>query len=57
MQKGKRQRVPSVLYNWHQPLRHWEATLKRMASIHETPRLAWYDLQVLAIAMLLRFAR
>jgi hypothetical protein len=42
---------------WQLPLRQCEATLKRMASIDKAVRLGWFDLQILAFTMLVRFAR
>jgi hypothetical protein len=46
-----------MLFDWHPTLEQWEATLKRVASLHQLPSLAWYELQALAFTMLLRFAR
>jgi hypothetical protein len=53
----KPRQAPSPLSNLRQALEQWEVTLKRVASMHQRPRLAWYELQALALAMLLRFAR
>lgn len=53
----KPRQAPSPLSNMQEALQQWEVTLKRVASMHQRPSLAWYELQALALAMLLRFAR
>jgi hypothetical protein len=42
---------------WQLPFQQREAILKRIASIDKTPSLGWFDIQVLAFSLLLRFAR
>jgi hypothetical protein len=57
MPRGEPWPAPSPLSNLEQGFRDWEATLKRVASMHQRPSLGWYELQALALTMLLRFAR